>query len=424
VNITQSPKVRAFDWLHSFLALVVLAWLNVGMAGFGMSYVPNYVRWGLFAIWFILSIFYDKGFASIFVVQSWPLLVLMFYMLLMASYGAADVEIYEYPTSYLLVVYSIFLYYFRDKYRPIQLMFTLCLIADVLVVGIRTYFELGKNPLLARYLSTASVDRHMILGDESFPGIGGYGYAYALGAIILALGYLLLNGVGRKPLIGLLLVGSISLLIKASFSIAIILVTILLVVVTIIRVTRKYDRVAMALSGLLVAGLVIGVSVPLLVYLSATDFLPREVSVRLAELAMGPSASGTDLHGRMSLYGQSVTVFQQNFFFGAAADASGASRPGGHATWLDLLAMFGLFATTMVIFLAKAYRFTVDRVGDEFRQLIAVIWLYFMILGMVNTLLFTNVFIAWFLLLPMSTTLFRRLPNQNESLPRSQTISG
>lgn len=408
----QPPRGRlnAFDWLHALLALGVVAWLNVGMSSALMSQVPSYVRWGAFAAWFCLSMLHDRAFGRVFIGQCWPLLLLMLYMLLVQAFGAQDLEPYQYGVGYLLVVYSLFVYYLRPEYRPVQVMLFLYLAVDTAVVGFNTYIALGDNPLLARYLATSSVTRDTLLEGRVFSGIGGYGYAYTLGVLALVFGFLLLNRARKRLLLAALLAVSLLLLVRASFAIGIILAVLLLITVTILRLFKASGRFVPVLIALAVSGLFVVSSGPVLTYLAQIPGLPPTVATRFAEMTIGfggGDLNGTDFRGRIFYYGESMTAFVNNLFFGTSANPEGNLGPGGHATWLDLLAVFGLFAVAVFVFLVRAYRLTLERLGPAAGPLVNVFWLYFLILGCVNTLLFANVLLTWFLFLPLFIELFR-----------------
>ena len=93
----------------------------------------------------------------------------------------------------LLMIYSIFLYYFDGKYRRFQKFLSVFLFLDCVVVAINTYSQLQMNPLIARYLAAGpgTEARERLLGTATFYGVGGYEYFYSLVSIILLLGCLL-----------------------------------------------------------------------------------------------------------------------------------------------------------------------------------------------------------------------------------------
>lgn len=400
-ELTAQSPLTAFDWMHALIALAVVAWLNTGLASHVVDQVPGYARWGMLCAWLGIAILHDGGFARSLVRESWPLVLLILYASLMALFGAGDLAAYQYGLAYLLAAYALFIYYARARYRRVLGVLVLYLVVDTFVVGVNTYLALNDNPGLARLLAVSEETRRALLGADPYFAIGGYGYVYALGALAVALGYVLLNHRSKRLLVALPLLGCLVLLVKASYTIAIVLTLVLLVALALRRFGRTLRPFVPAIAALVVAGVLAGP--PLLRYLSALPVVPDAVSVRLDEIATGLGGGdlgGSDLHGRTALYGESVNAFLHNVAFGTSANPDGLLRPGGHSTGLDLLAAFGVVALLALVFLVKAYRLTVDRVGGPLKPLVSVVWLYFLVLGIVNTLLFANLLITWFLFLP------------------------
>lgn len=396
--------LHALNWAHAALALAVIAWLNIGVASFASNQVSNYIRWGVFALWLGLAILSERGFTRLVIGECWPLLVLATYMLIASVLGDASIDLYQNGIYYLLAVYSIFLFYFKERYRAIQKIFVWYLVFDAIVIGINTSLALARNPMLARYLATAASTRDSILGEETFYAVGGYAYAYSLGAIILALGFTIVHASRLWIPCVLALVAASSLLLRAAFSIAIILVVGIALAVTIGKLLRRYGRGGLTLVGVTGLACLFAVGGPFLRYVSTSGALPEVVAVRVGEVGAAlsdVSGAGSDLSIRLGVYEESIVAFQNNALFGTAVNPLSSHAAGGHATWLDLLATFGWFGATMFIFLLKAYRFTLAHVHREGKGLVEAYWLYFVLLGMVNPLLLANIFTTWFLLLPL-----------------------
>jgi len=167
---------------------------------------------------------------------------------------------------------------------------------------------------------------------------------------------------------------------------------------------NKYIVPAIVLLGLISLLIFQGAFAAMFGQLADIEGLPYEVSARFDEVSFffsGQDITGTDLEFRSILYYQSVDAFANNILGGTVITNSSMHRAGGHSAWLDLLAYYGLFSLPFFLFLYKAYKYTKNRVPINFRPFVNVYWLYFICLGVVNTLLFTPIYTIWFLFLPL-----------------------
>lgn len=385
-------------------ALLVIAWMNNGLFTYIMPYVPNYIRYGLYFMWLGFAIVTKKEFIGFLFVEVCPLLLFYFYIIFVYLFTDASLITYIKSITYLIIIYSIFLYYFNGENRRFQKILCGLLILDFIAVGINTHFQLKINPLMARYLATGTDTREMLLGNETFHGIGSYGYSYSLVAIILLLIFLFLNQSKRKFLLFLSIVLSLTLLIQFAFTIAIMFTLFYIVVLLIIK--NKNSTVVMGFLVIILFLIFLNMDyfASILTLFAEIQVIPYEVSVRLIELSdlfSGYDIFGTDLYSRQSLYLQSLDAFLNHVFIGTLSYDNIIYAAGGHSAWLDLLATFGLCSTPFFIFLYKAYKYCIKGVPVAFRTFVNVYWLYFVSLGFINTLLFAPIFTVWFLFLPV-----------------------
>ena len=403
-ELSNSTGLNILRFIQMALAFIVIAWLNLGVFTYVVPYIPNYIRWGLFLAWFCLALTSNKKFAKIFCIQCWPLLLFYFYMLFISFVIEKDLVVYIKSISFLIVVYSIFLYYFDGTYKRFQKFLCAFLFLDCIAVGINTYLQLQVNPMLARDLATGIEIRERLLGTAAFYGVGSYQYFYSLVSIILLLGFLFLNYPKKKFLALLLIFAFTGLLIRASFTMAILFTFSFLTLLIIIRYTNKYTFITVALLGVLMLLIFQGTFASMFGKLADIEGIPYEVSVRFDELNLffsGKKILGTDFEDRQNRYLQSVDAFINNILTGTVLNDSNKYSAGGHSAWFDLLATFGLFSIPFFIFLFKAYKYCKIRVPLTFRPFFKVYWLYYVCLGFVNTLLFVNIYTIWFLFLPL-----------------------
>jgi len=304
------------------LAFIVIAWLDYGTFTYVMPYVPNYIRWGLFLVWFGLALTSNKNFAKTFFVLSWPLLFFYFYVVFISFFIEKDIKVYIKSISYLIMVYSIFLYYFSERYKKFQKFLCTFLFLDIIVVAINTYLQLQVNPMIARYLSTGIETREKLLGTATFYGVGSYGYFYALVSIILLLGFLFLNYRKKKFLALSLIFAFTSLLIQASFTLAILFTFSFLTLLVVIKYTNKYIFIVITMLGIIILLIFPGTFPSIFGQLANIEGISSEVSVRFDELALflsGNDISGTDVNARLSRYLQSIDTFVNNVIIGTVA---------------------------------------------------------------------------------------------------------
>ncbi len=395
------------------LTFIIIAFLNNGIFAFTTPYIPDKIRWGLFLVWFGLALTVKKKFVKTFCIQCWPLLFFYFYIIVISFFVKKDLGPYmgRIEISSLLMIYSIFLYYFDGKYRRFQKFLSVFLFLDCVAVAINTSIHLQTNPLIARYLAAGvgTVARERFLGTATYYGVGGYGYFYLLVSIILLLGFLFLNYRKKNYLVLLFIFAFTALLIQASYMIAISLTFIFLVLLVIMRYTNKYTFVATTLLVVITLLIFQGTFVSIFENLADIEGIPHTVSSKLKELALffsGSDLSGTDINVRQNLYSQSIDAFANNILTGTVLTNSNVYSAGKHSTWLDLLADFGLFSIPFFIFWFRAYKYCKNKVTLIFRPFVKVYWLYYVCLGFVNILSYPKIYITWLLFLPLFISSF------------------
>lgn len=422
-TVTFRGGEKTIPFIMGMLGIIVVAWMNNGLFTFATPYVPNVVRYGVYFAWLGLALVSSHRYVARLISQTWSLLLFFFYIVLVSFLVGADLETYIKNIAYLIMVYSIFLYYFDDRYSQIQKLFCGFLILDFIVVGVNTYIKLQANPLLVRYLATSADTRKMLLGSEAFLGVGSYSYFYALVVIILLLGFLFFNQRRKKIFNLATAMAALFLLIQAKYTIAILFTLIFLALIIILRYTSKYTTTAIVILGIISLLIFQGAFANMFGQLANINGLPYEISVRFVEIShflSGQDLSGTDLFARKNLYLQSIDAFTHNIFGGTVLSSSGVYRSGGHSAWLDLLANFGLFAIPFFVFLYKNYKYIRKRIPSKFCTFVKIYWLYFISLGFINTVLFAPIYIMWFLFIPF----FIKINSKEKSLKSNGFVRG
>lgn len=403
--IYNKPKTKLIKYLHMFIALLLLTWLNNGLFTYFTLNIPFYLKISTYIFWFTVVIIENKNFFKVFVFQTKYLLFFILYLLIVMFFKKTTLLThYIQSMGYLIIIYSLFLNYYNFNYIKFQKVICLFLMSDIIIVGTRTYLMLQRDPLLARYLSTATDSEGIVSRISSYPAVGSYGYFYSLVAIILLLTFMFLNRPQKKVYVFIALVVSILLLIRGTFTISILLAFIFMVLLIIIKYTNKYSKIIYICAFFLFIMLFECFGASLIGWIANMDGLPEVVSVRFQELSdflSGNSNSSLDLNLRLKFYIQSIQMFYDNIIWGNIMNNNGLSSVGAHSAWLDLLASFGFVSLLFFMFLYDSYIYLKKRIIKDYLVFLKIYWLYFFCLGLINTLLFPNIFIAWFLLLPM-----------------------
>lgn len=406
-NVSRNTATAFFKLSHKLLALFVIAWMSNGLFTYIMPYLPNIIRWGSFFIWLGIAFIANKHFISKFIMRCSWLVIFLGYLFLL-SFFVSDAYIFIYIQSfmYLLIIFSLFLYYFEDKYTTFRKVIFFYLLLESIYLAVNTYMKLNENPLLSRLLATGTEMTKDIFGHANFQGIGSYGYFYGLVAVIILSLYLSINFPKRKLTTLVLFVGFSLVLIKSSFTIAILFTVLLSFVLLMINLAKKNLFIPIFITVIAIILVSQGAIVGILNYFSDFEFLSAEIRVRLNELATFFSynsiSTGTDLHARSSLYTESLESFFNNLLLGTSLSLGGIDLAGGHSAWLDLLSRLGLSSFPLFCFFFIAFKYTLKKTPAKFKTITLICWIYFCILGFVNTMFFSSIFTVWLLFIPIA----------------------
>lgn len=403
--VIKKNEEKVLGYIHLFLAIFVIVWLNAGVFMIISSYIPNTVKLVTFSVWFLLACL-KKGYLNSFFLKIWPLLV--FYILIIAYNLLApeiSLQLMIKSIQYLMIIFSIYLYY-SDTRKIIYKKITLVILfIDISFVGINTAFLLKNNPQLARILSSTPAMQEQLLGYNNFKAVANYGYFYGLVMIILLFFFRFTFVKKKKIFYGIMLLLSLYLLIQAQFTIAIIFTFLFILLIYLSKIFKGRTKVVI-LPIILIAFALSYLFLPnLIILISNLKIVPSEIAIRLKELSYISSnmeMGGTDVGSRFELYSKSLSAFGNNIFMGSFLNSS---KVGGHSTWLDVLGLYGIFALLFFGFFYKIYSYMKTQYSNMNRTFINFIWLYFVFLGLVNTTLFSNIFIVLLIIIPYSISI-------------------
>lgn len=411
-NIKKPYSERTLlNIIHLLLAIFVLIWLNAGIYTYFTEYIPNTVKLLFFCSWLFIACL-KKRYLNLLIVKTWPLIV--FYIVLMIYNFAVvsiNLQVLMKSIQYILIISSIFLYYFDCKYIQCQKIIIIVLALDIIYVGLNTIINLGINPQLSRFLSSTPEIQERLLGTSKFNAIGNYGYFYGLVMVVLLIFYKMIYDNKHKLLNGAICLLLIMLIIQAQFTGAILFVVLFIILLLFSKISHSKARVIASILIFLAFVMIYSFLPNILISISNLNGLPSEVSVRfkeLANLSLGMEMGGTDVGLRFELYMKSINAFCSNIITGSVL---GIEPVGGHSTWLDLLGLYGLFSVLFFTFFIRIFKYMKMQFRGTNRMFINKVWFYYALLGIVNTTLFANIFIILFIFVPFSISI---LENRNE----------
>ena len=393
---TRTPPL----WPHIALGAFLILWLDAGTATSALSATSPIVKFGAVALWTALAAARSAPFLTDFVKTN-ALLAVMAFVILLYSEKIEGSGQYLQGIAYLGVAFSLFCFYGRPQYERERNILLLVLVIDLAITGFRTLIALQANPLVSRYLATTPEIRFEIYGEENFDGLGGYAFAYALASILLLLLFFVTRSKRKALILIVLALGSL-LLIDMAFATAILL-TAVLGGAFLIRDLIPQTWVKALAFAVLLLGWASGLYTYMLRSAANLASLTPEVQVRLVELAQfldGNPLPGSDLASRFALWDTSILTLLASGPLGLAGTVTADSAIGGHSQWLDLLAAYGLYSIILVMYFILAWRATTALLDSTALAAVRRAWLLLLLIGLVNTVLFSVIVLVWMFLVP------------------------
>lgn len=406
---------EVLEKIHLLLAIFVLLWLNAGTYSYISDYIPTYIKITMYGLWLGLAIITKKKYVDDLVKLTLPLL---FFMIIVktSSIFASNTNLEAYLTNFIYawIIASISIYYIKDKKENIKIILVV-LIIDIIYVGINTFVNLIANPLISRLLSAGSDVKYKLIGDMgAFKAIGSYAYCYSLVMLFLVILDFTIKCKKNKILHIIELALISLLLLKAQFTIAILL-TIIFCAKIVIDNMEKKKIVKYLLLLMIYVGIIL---LPVIIKsITQLDMLPSEIKIRLIEINNAiqgtEDVDNTDLHSRMALYEKSIKTFGSNIIIGSW----GENNIGGHSTFFDYFGLYGTFAIFLILFYSNMYRYVKNNIGTKGQIILKNIWLYYLTLSIINTVIFTTLTVMLFVVVPFFIKFaYERIEDNENSL--------
>ena len=142
----QTPrKGLGASWVHVACGAFIILWLDVGLAASTMNLLPSIVKIGVLGLWLGLAAVRSRPFVETFVVNAWPLPVMMGFTLLFAGEVAQSRQ-YTQGFGYLLIAFALLSFYAQDAHRREGLVLVNIMAADFAITGVRTLIAVQTDP--------------------------------------------------------------------------------------------------------------------------------------------------------------------------------------------------------------------------------------------------------------------------------------
>lgn len=396
--INSKNKEKSSVFMIIVISITLLIIKNDGI----MSYCPKSVKTVLLGICSLIIVIKvlkkgDKSLISI-IKLCFLLIIFLVYVYIIKMLGGTYnyYKIYINCVPLIIITFLTGYYYFNNnKINEIKIITTIISL-DIIYTTINSLIMLIKYPYISRFLATGS-DNSYLEGLNIY-GVGGYSFFYSLVIIGLILFYFFIY---EKKItykftyfIGFLL--CIIVLLKGSFTISTILLMSFLVKILIEKkVVNRYFRYLIFI--------IVYISIFMLLPWTLNQILEKgNVSdvyrVRIAEISDSIEGNGLDgdLQSRIERYTMSLKSFTSNILFGSY----GNNTIGGHSTWIDVLGLYGLFGLLLVYPLFYRIIMIKKQMPKQYRIFYNNILEYYLILGLINTTLFGELFMTIYVYIP------------------------
>jgi hypothetical protein len=361
-------------------------------------YIAAYVCWIIFATVRHIN-FINKVIAIL-----WPMALFVSINILFDIVFASGITHETINNINAFIMATIFLYYIEGnlKFKKIAL---LIIFIDFGVIIVNTTILLQSTPNLVRMLSTQDGLEKV----ENISIIATYATVYSVVAYIVFLIFTLKN-IDKKFLkfAALILIALLSFfVIKCSLFIAVGLIAIGLF----IRVFPEHRQKTIILIGLACLVILL-LRVPfgnLMLQMSHMELwgdILKDKFNDFGNLSLYGSSGAYMSEMRFELYQRSINTFLNNPFLGIHSIGETSYRIGYHSGWLDGFANYGLLRYPFYIaFIIGLYKIVRDAVSPKYQYGIMIVFLIYVLFGMVNPNVFPQIWTVICLVIPFSISI-------------------
>jgi len=314
--------------------------------------------------------------------------------------------------TFYLFFLGIFMFHYYNYYKkdyPFLGKAATITIIFYLVGGIQTYIGLLNHPLASRILAqnTNPQAQEMFLSL----GIGGFGYIYSAVFLSIMIVYPIIKQRKNIPnkiivLLWLTNIVLLSMIIKASYTFAILITVSGCILVLLIKNKFLLYSLLMVTSVFIIiipqyyiAGLFLNIA-----ELFSNNVIVKEKIIDFSTTLSGGYSTNSQTFNRIDLYLSSLRTFLKYPFFGLNASFGDTnSIIGDHSGWFDMMAYFGLFVvlpmfSAIGLSLKKTLR--LHKRKDSFMYLL-IIYVFFIVYGFINPILYVyNIGLVVYFIVP------------------------
>lgn len=304
----------------------------------------------------------------------------------------------NFPLFFLGMFINHYYMYYKKDYKTLGKIGLVSL--TMYVVGsLQTYIGLLNYPMASRELSGSIVNNPEMGILYTQLGIGGFGHVYGACFVLIAALYPLIKDVNlvtkKHKIISIIsIVVMLLMIVKASYAIALIIVLSGIILVLVFNQKKKFAffMILSILFLMMVPTTLIGESLLKVAYVfrdnqTISSKIMDVSGIFLYDLKFG------EITSRIYLYSASLVTFLKQPIFGVQGPTGvsqniGRSVVGGHSGWLDLLALYGLFAG-VPLFISLYFNFRKHLQfykKNIYRGFIIVIYFLFFTFGVINPL--------------------------------------
>lgn len=399
--------------LEHIMASMVILWLNAGMYSYVQRYIPGLVMYGVFGLWFLLAM-RNKWYQT--EVTGWFLKMLPTFCLLIFMYSINSSSLtksYMMFTIYAFMIAAVAMYYQHDSQGRNFILKVWAV--DVILVVINTFIQIRRNPFVIRNMSANAAVFERLFGGRLY-GVAAFSNILCYSMLMLFLYSRIVNRnmksraidwFGFFTLLWLIFKSQIALLIMFSFF--------GIGLITLARFFKDLRKLAIfGIVALLFIFVLYGYLPSILNYISKIEAMPELLRVKATDASMNISGSNGQLKDasvRMEQYASDIECFLNSPMVGTLGDNRNI---GGHSTWIDILGMFGLLSSVMMIWHISLMNNAVKASLPEEKIMVAIIAIVFTLLGIIDPITFQNAYMLFILVIPYMS--YRKEANNESAL--------
>ena len=401
------------EYFLNLLTIIILIKSTFGITViFDLYTIP--IQCILFFIWVIIASFNDKSYFMKIIKDTYPMLFFLMINISIDLISRDTITEYLYDFILLEMLYCIYLYYEKEHYS-FKKLFLYIFIFEFFIVSYSSISLLKENPYFIRDIGSGIVD---IVDQYRGKIYGNFTYLYGLTFYSVYIFFILRNLKFRKKyLVVISLITALFLLISANFFIASLTAILSSLFFWITYQNNKFSLLK-AFIFIVVLFFFKTLVAEFFLYLSERQESNTLIAEKYGDIAgfLNQDGSSMQTDFRILLYTGSLGVFFEHPFTGVySLDVATNYLIGGHSSFLDALARFGLFRfLPFLFFLYTASRKIYYNADEKCRYATIVGFSIFLLLQILNPIYSITVWFFLFILIPFSNDVFIKADEENK----------